>query len=320
MTILIAGGTGNIGMVLIPFLLRQNHSLIILARNPEKIRNHIRTFDSQSPSIPTQKSDTSQSIFDRWTVLQWKSLSSPLELSEKQRAKFRTITGVINLIGDSLNNGFRWTAKRKKKILSSRVDSVRHLSELVQEHSLKLNFWMNASAIGIYQSGFLKSTCEAWETAVDNLAELHPQARFVKMRIGVVLSLNSPIISTVAPPVSKGLGIIFGKGDNIISWIDVEDVVRAIGFLIETKQLRGGVNLTNNNPMQTKHFFQTLSGIYQKKIRMHIPAIMLKLILGEKSALMLESVEVFPEKLNANRFKFENEDLQKSLKKNIFKV
>ena len=90
MKILVAGGTGLIGSRLVNSLLLQNHSVIILSRNPLK---HKKKFDSQV------------------SFVDWKSTDVEL---------LKNIDAVIKLSGESVAQ--LWTENAKKKILDSRIN------------------------------------------------------------------------------------------------------------------------------------------------------------------------------------------------------
>ena len=115
MKILVAGGTGLIGSRLVNSLLLQNHSVIILSRNPLK---HKKKFDSQV------------------SFVDWKSTDVEL---------LKNIDAVIKLSGESVAQ--LWTENAKKKILDSRINLSKTLSEFLVKNKINSNVLINASAI-----------------------------------------------------------------------------------------------------------------------------------------------------------------------------
>ena len=105
-----------------------------------------------------------------------------------------------------------------------------------------------------------------------------------------------------------------GSGNQWISWVHIEDVARAIAFAIDNKDLHGPVNVTSPFPKRMKDFGKTIGSVLHRPHWIPVPSFAMKLVLGKKSALVLEGQHVLPEKLLNNGFEFHFPTLESALK------
>jgi uncharacterized protein (TIGR01777 family) len=108
-----------------------------------------------------------------------------------------------------------------------------------------------------------------------------------------------------------------GSGKQYLSWVHLEDVVRAIRYLIENEAARGVYNLTAPNPITNKGFGYTLGGVLKRPSSFPVPGFMLKLILGEMSTVLLDGQRVIPKRLLESGFQFRYPQVGEALK-NIY--
>jgi len=229
---------------------------------------------------------------------------------------------VINLAGDGIANG-RWTEEKKRRILDSRVNGTRLLSETMAKLSRKPKTFINASAVGFYGSrgdelvdensgpgeGFLASVCRQWESATA-LAE-QVGIRVVKIRLGVILTKNGGIMGSMLRPFKLGLGGKVGSGKQIISWVAMDDVVAAINFILHNESLRGPINVVAPRPVTNEEFTKTLGRVLSRPTFMAMPAFAARLAFGEMAdAMMLSSTRVAPKVLNGAGFRFQFPELE----------
>lgn len=291
MRILISGGTGLIGSYLVDYFEKLGHRVLLLTRRSAR--------DSKD--------------------LLW-NFVDPIEPETLE-----SFDSIVHLAGESIASS-RWTSVTKKKIRDSRVIPTRELSSAIAALNVKPSF-VCASAIGYYGdrgdeilteeagvgSGFLADVCRDWETATDS-AKLSG-ARVVNLRIGIVLSKNGGALKKMLPPFRFGLGGPLGSGNQYMSWIELSDLVRAIDFTVKNAHLLGPINAVGPSPLTNLEFSKLLSEFYSKRLGPKIPRLALKILLGEMADdLMLSSMRVLPNKLEAAGFKFNYPRLLEALR------
>jgi uncharacterized protein (TIGR01777 family) len=229
---------------------------------------------------------------------------------------------VINLAGDGIADG-RWTEEKKRRILDSRVNGTRLLSETMANLSRKPATFINASAVGFYGSrgdelvdedsgpgeGFLASVCRQWESATAPAEQAG--IRVVKLRLGVILTKDGGIMGSMLRPFKLGLGGKVGSGQQVISWIAMDDVVAAISFILHTESLRGPINAVAPQPVTNEEFTKTLGRVLSRPTFMAMPAFAARLAFGEMAdEMMLSSTRVAGKVLNDAGFKFQYPELE----------
>ena len=300
MKIVITGGSGFIGQKLTNFLLEKGHEIVILTR----------TAINQSGMVSSVK----------WMT---KEASPEDEIS---RADV-----FINLAGASINNG-RWDARHQKQIYESRMMATEELLRIINKLEGKPSVLINASAIGIYPASeqavyteesktvaadFLGRTVQDWEKKAKQVEA--DGIRTVFMRFGVVLGREGGALPLMALPYKLFTGGTIGSGEQWVSWVHVMDVIRAIHFVIENQQIRGPVNVAGPAPMRMRDFGRTIGSVLHRPHWLPVPSFAMKLILGQKSALVLEGQYVVPEVLKREGFEFSYPSLLPALEDLLLK-
>lgn len=283
------GATGFIGGRLSEELVKSGHSIIMVTRNSVKTRQGLK-----------YKADLVECDLN--------TMPLPAE-------SFSGVDAVINLAGETIDG--RWTAAKKKKIMDSRVKSARHL---LVNCPASVGTIITASAQGIYGDrddeiltedsatgkGFLSDVCKAWEAEFKNL----PQ-RVIILRFGMVLGAEGGALKKLIPLFQKNLGAPLGKGNQWISYVSLIDLVAVVSEALTHPTYAGVINVANNNPVTNAVFSEALC----KKLKVwclpNVPAVVLRIMLGEMSELVLSSIRLKPEKLNKLGFKFQHESLEK---------
>ncbi|WP_404431534.1 TIGR01777 family oxidoreductase [Sutcliffiella horikoshii] len=287
MKIAIAGGTGLVGQALTDHLIDKGHSIFILTRNN---------------SNKKEKANV--------TYVEWLKESSSPETSLDGMDAF------VNLAGESINSG-RWTEEQKKKIIESRISSTKEINRIIGVLQNKPEVLVNASAIGFYGtsntqtfteedttpgSDFLASTVYAWEKEAE-----HAKAegiRTVFTRFGIVLDKDEGALPRMMLPYKMFVGGKIGSGEQWMSWVHIKDVVGAIAFCLEKKDIEGPVNVVAPQPKQMKDFGKTLGKVMGRPHWFPTPGFALKAALGEMSVLVLEGQKVLPTKLEQKGYNF----------------
>jgi uncharacterized protein (TIGR01777 family) len=229
---------------------------------------------------------------------------------------------VINLAGDGIANG-RWTEEKKRRIVDSRVNGTRLLSETMANLSRKPATFINASAIGFYGNrgdelvdedsgpgeGFLAGVCRQWESATAPAEQAG--IRVVKLRLGVILTKDGGIMGSMLAPFKLGLGGKVGSGKQVISWVAMDDVVAAISFILQNESARGPINVVAPHPATNEEFTKTLGRVLSRPTFMTMPAFAARLAFGEMAdEMMLSSTRVAGKVLNDAGFKFQFPELE----------
>jgi uncharacterized protein (TIGR01777 family) len=251
--------------------------------------------------------------------VQWDPNRAILDLDTIEKS-----TAIVHLAGAGVGDR-RWTKKYKKEILNSRVKTTETLANAIVNLRNPPSVFVSGSAMGYYGDtgdlavdenaslgeGFLSDVVFNWEYAAQRVR--NNNIRVVHPRTGLVMSKRGGLLRKVLPLFRLGLGGKLGNGKQYWSYISLEDEIRAIFKLIDDVRLTGGVNLTNPNPVTNMEFTKALSSVVNKPAFFHVPAIALKIALGEFSVEALGSSRVLPSKLKAAGFKFNQPDILSAL-------
>lgn len=291
--VLITGGTGMIGKALTSALLDKGYTVTILTRE-------------KPASSPNQEIS-----FAEWDI-------SNQKIDKEAIAK---ADHIIHLAGANVGEK-RWTKKRKKEIVDSRVKSGELLIKAMKEIPNRVKTVVTSSGIGWYgpdpvipnphpfkedapvHTDFLGQTCLQWEQCLDPVTQLGK--RLVKLRTGIVLSPNGGALDEFKKPLRFGLATILGNGRQIVSWIALEDLVQLYIKAIEDTGMSGPFNAVAPHPVTNKELVLQLARAHGKfYIPFYVPVFILKLVLGEMSIEVLKSATVSCDKILGTGFNFE---------------
>ncbi|HCF63254.1 MAG TPA: TIGR01777 family protein [Chitinophagaceae bacterium] len=286
MQFLITGGTGFVGSMLTSYLLEKGHTVHILTRRPG---------NNLPPGV--------------------KHFSWNPENQEIQLEAFEGVQYIIHLAGAGVADK-RWNKKYKLEILNSRVQSGELLRKTLNRHPHTVQGIISASAIGYYGpdkeghtfsetdppgDNFLSDTCKAWEESVQGINGV----TLCILRLGIIFGKGGGAFPKFIAPLKYGLSAILGSGKQVISWIHVTDVCRVIEFAAQ-HQLSGVYNAVAPMPATNRYLTIEISHRIRKNayIPIHVPAALLKLVLGESSLEVLKSTTVSSEKIANAGFTF----------------
>jgi uncharacterized protein (TIGR01777 family) len=291
MNILITGASGLVGSALAEFLFAAGHSFFSLQRNrnnaDQGFWNFARIGDEHG--VPT---------FD----------------------------AVIHLAGDNIASG-RWTARKKKLIMESRVAGTRELATFCAALPVKPRVLLSASATGYYGdrgdellsetsssgSNFVAEVCRAWEDATEPARQAG--IRVVNCRIGMVLSGNGGTLQTMLPSFKLGIAGVVGNGRQYVSWVGIDDVVRMFLFLLEREDISGPVNMVAPEAVTNRDFTKTLGLVVGRSTVMNMPAFVARTVFGQMGEeLVLSSSRVVPQVLTEHGYRFVTPSLEETLR------
>lgn len=229
---------------------------------------------------------------------------------------------IVNLAGETI--GRRWSTARRRAIRESRVRGTETIAGAITRSGRPITL-INASAVGYYGDrgaellderssngrGYLAEVCRDWEGAAQAVAS---RGRVVLLRTGVVLSRTGGALPEMLRPFELGVGGKIGDGRQYLSWIHLDDAVRAIVWLMEHPDVRGAVNLVSPNPVTNAEFTRVVSDVLHKPALVPVPGFALKLMFGEMaSETILASQRAVPGVLSASGFVFEKPDIRNAL-------
>ncbi|HNN97257.1 MAG TPA: TIGR01777 family oxidoreductase [Pseudomonadota bacterium] len=240
-------------------------------------------------------------------------------------AALEGIDAMVHLAGE--NVGVRWTPERKERIIRSRVDGTQLIAATCAKLTRPPKVLISASAIGIYgvknadtvdeQSAlgddFLADVCKRWEAAAEpaRVAGL----RVVHPRIGVVLSPTGGALAELLPVFRKGLGGPVGSGQQIMSWLSLDDALGTIYEALYCEDLSGPVNAVAPSPVSNAELSSTLGRVLHRPAVLRVPAVAVRAAFGEMGTLVaLRGVRVAPRRLLAHNFHFFDPSLESWLR------
>jgi uncharacterized protein (TIGR01777 family) len=306
MKILVSGASGLIGSALTKAASSAGHTITPLARKMSGA-NASPVGRSHQERLPG--------------AVHWDPAAGTIDASALEG-----FDAVVHLAGESIAAA-RWTAEQKKRILDSRVQGTRLLSNTLAQLQRRPPVLVSASAVGFYgDSGdrvlredsppgndFLANVCREWEQATEPASKAG--IRVVHLRSGMVLAKEGGALPKMLLPFKMGVGGKIGPGTQYMSWIDLEDEARVILHCISHDSTRGPVNSVGPSPVTNLEFTKTLGRVLSRPTVFPLPGFMARILLGEMAdALLLSSQRVQPAKLNAGGFNFRYQTLESSLR------
>jgi uncharacterized protein (TIGR01777 family) len=300
MRIAVTGATGFIGRPLVRRLLGEGHAIVALTRDVTGAREVL----------------PARCRVERWDPAA--GAAGPAPLGEAD--------AVVHLAGETVADG-RWTAARKRAIRDSRVAGTHALVAALGRvpAGARPRVLVGASAIGIYGDrgdeeldeqaprggGFLADVCAEWEAATRGAEALG--MRTVVVRIGVVLGRDGGALRTMLPLFRLGVGGALGGGRQWMSWIHVDDLVGLLAAALADERAGGVLNGVAPAPVTNATFTRALARALGRPAILPVPALALRLALGEASTIVLASQRVRPAAALRLGFRFRHAELPGAL-------
>ncbi|MBY0433025.1 MAG: TIGR01777 family oxidoreductase [Cyclobacteriaceae bacterium] len=233
----------------------------------------------------------------------------------------RGIDAIVHLAGAGVADE-RWTTKRKKVILESRTKSSALLCKTLKNIPNSVKAVVSASAIGYYGFGlsdqlfteesrpgtdYLANVVVQWEKEVDKIAELG--IRVAKIRIGIVLSDKGGALKEMARPIRWGVGAPLGTGNQLLSWIHIDDLCRMFIKAVEDRQITGVYNGVGIKAITNQQMTKAIATVLNRPLLFpNIPAFILRLIVGEMADIVVNGSNVSSQKFQQAGFNFQFTD------------
>lgn len=284
MKIIIAAGTGFLGKNLEKYFTEKGEQVYILTRRPQR-KNEI--------------------YWDSKTVGQWKNTLDGADV-------------LINLTGKSVD--CRYHENNKAEIYRSRIDSTRVLQQAVDGCTVSPKIWLNASSATIYvhsekhfnteENGiigddFSMNICKSWEE--EFFKTQNEGIRKVALRTSIVLGNNGGAFPKLKIITKLGLGGKQGRGNQMVSWIHIDDFCRAVDWIIQNNNIEGAINITAPAPLSNEVMMKKLRKQFKVPFGLDAPVWQLEIasiFVKTETELLLKSRNVYPETLLESGFQF----------------
>ena len=294
-TVLVTGGTGLIGKRLCEKLKMAGFDVAILSQ------------------VRYNKSD--------FPVFYWNWQNEDVDEMALRNSDY-----IIHLAGASIA-GQRWTPKRKKLIVDSRVKSTYFLQRKLKELNLGPKAFVSASAVGYYgavttskilkesnppENDYLGTVCQLWEKAAADVFD--PRIRTVQIRTGVVLTPKEGAMDKMLLPIKMGVGSALGSGKQYMPWIHIDDLCDIYIKALQDVTMNGAYNATSPEHHTNKSFTKALASTLGRIMWMpNVPSFAMKLMFGEMADMMLYGSRVSSDKVLDTGFEFQFGELDLAL-------
>lgn len=291
--VLVTGGTGFVGRALVSLLVGRGFSIEVMTRQKE---------------LPSGLSDLRG--------------VSRFEASVDQQLP----PLVINLAGEGIADR-RWSTSRRQVLLDSRVGLTNDLYQLYSEKKSRVDRVISASAVGFYGfeggrgsvdecsdkgQGFAADLCSLWEQSADQFKSLGAQV--CRVRIGVVLG-DGGMLARLKPAFKMGLGGRIGSGQQVMSWITLQDLLSVFVWLLDRESLPEVVNATSPNPTTNVELTKALGRDWSRPTLLPMPSVVVKALFGQMGEeLLLGGQSVRPDFLMKNGFSWQSSTIEEALK------
>ncbi|MEZ5075280.1 MAG: TIGR01777 family oxidoreductase [Solirubrobacterales bacterium] len=263
MRILVTGASGTIGTAVCDALLARGDEVAGLSRDPQRARRG-------NPRVG------------------WHAWSPELERPPEEA--FEGVDGVVNLVGEPIDQ--RWTAEAKRRIRASRITATRNLAAAMLAAPRPPAVLVSQSAVGYYGdrgdqlvdestpagSSFDARVCVDWEAAAATVSA--GDVRLAIMRTGLLLTKGAGLLGELLLPFRLGLGGPIAGGRSYMPWISLADEIGMFLWALDTGSVSGVYNATAPNPVTNREFAKALGRALHRPALVPVPKLALKLRLG----------------------------------------
>ena len=265
MKVLVTGASGLIGSALCDSLLSGGDEVVGLSRDPAKAR-------SSNPRVA------------------WHAWEPTLE--RPPAAAFEGVDGVVNLLGEKIDQ--RWTDEAKKKIMETRRAATHNLVGAIAGLERAPRSW-SASRRRLLRRPRRRDPRRVrrprrrqlrrrgrarWEQAAREVEAAG--VRLAIVRTGQVLDAGGGMLGELLTPFKLGVGGPLAGGAQYVSWIHVEDEVGILLWALDNEKVSGVLNATAPNPVTNREFSKALGRALGRPAVVPVPGFVLDLKFGSE--------------------------------------
>ena len=302
--VLISGGTGFIGRHVVQALLARGDEVTVLSRRPEQVPSQL---GSDVRAVAWEPGSRGTGARPAW---------------------FASVSGhdaVLHLAGEQAV-GKRYTQEVKQRIYDSRIESTLELVEAIAEAQPRPRVLVCASGVGYYGghlSGaafdeesapgedFLATVTRDWEAAAARVKDYGVRA--VSTRFGIVLGRDGGALEQMARPFKLFAGGPIASGKQVVSWVHVEDAVRAILRCFDDDEISGPVNVTSPNAVTNEELSRTIGQVLRRPSWARVPEAALRALFGEGAQAIVTGQRAVPAVLQRRGFEWRYPELRSAL-------
>ncbi|HET8565407.1 MAG TPA: TIGR01777 family oxidoreductase [Solirubrobacterales bacterium] len=297
MRVLVTGASGLIGTALCDALFARGDDVVGLSRDPGRAKR-------SNPRVTWHK---------------WEPT-----LERPDPAAFEGVEGVVNLIGERIDQ--RWDDEVKRKIMETRRTGTHNLVQTIEALERRPGVLVSQSAVGYYGdrgdeeidesagpgSGYDSEVAQAWEAAAHELDGT--EVRLVIVRTGQVLTPSGGMLKELLTPFKLGVGGPLAGGGQYVSWIDLEDEIGILLWALDEETVSGVVNASSPRPVTNKEFSKALGRAVKRPAVAPIPGVVLDLKFGREFGRILRGGQrVIPKRTRELGYEFKHPDLDEAL-------
>ena len=299
MRVLVTGASGAIGAAVCDALLARGDEVVGLSRDPERAR-------STNPTV-------------RWHAWRASEERPPAEALEG-------VDGVINLIGEEINQ--RWNEDVKRRISESRERATKNLVDGMIAADPRPRALVSQAAVGYYgvdngetmldearppADDFLAQVVVAWEAAARQAEGAG--IRVVTVRTGLVLDPESGLLKQLLLPFRLGVGGPLGSGRQYMPWIHMDDEVAIFLWALDNEAAKGVFNAAAPNPVTNRVFSKALGKVLGRPAWIPAPKLAVTALRGpEVAEFATGSLRVVPRRLQDAGFQFRFPEIEPALR------
>jgi uncharacterized protein (TIGR01777 family) len=296
--VVVSGASGFIGSALCDALLARGDTVVGLTRDPERAR-------STNPSV----------VWHAWEPT----------LERPPAVAFDDVDGVVNLLGEKINQ--RWTDDAKRRIMESRRTGTHNLIAALAGLERKPKVLVNQSAIGFYGDrgeamvdesaepgeGYDAEVVREWEAAAREAESVG--VRLVIIRTGHVLDSRGGLLGELLPPFKLGVGGPLAGGRQYMSWVHIDDEVGILLWALDNEKVNGTVNSTAPNPVTNRELSHAIGRALHRPASVPVPGFVLDLKFGGEFGKVLRGGQrVMPRRALDLGYEFRYTDIDAALR------
>lgn len=315
MRVVIAGSSGFLGTRLVDRFVADGHTVVRLVRRPPRTPPTAAGTASPAGTAADQAADQTPPAVQE---VRWDPAAGEVDPRVIESAH-----AVVNLAGAGAGDR-RWTARYKELLRSSRVDTTATLARAIAAAPgpSRPAVMVNASGVHWYGdtgdratdedsppgAGFMSDLCRVWEAATRPAEEAG--TRVVRLRTGLVLHRAGGIFKQLLLPFRFGVGGRLGNGRQYMPVISLADWLDATVFLVNRPDVAGPINMVGPAPVTNRRFTRELGAELRRPAIIPVPALALRIVIGEFANDALMSIRAVPKVLSQAGFRFQHSDVR----------
>lgn len=224
----------------------------------------------------------------------WINAASATIYCNSQRTPQDEINGIIS---DNKNDNMPF----------STIDRLRRW---YKRHLTAIRYGKRSPDYQLWEKDFSVQVCKQWEQTFFD--QRTPFTRKIALRTAVTLG-EGGVVAPYFNLLKFALGGRQGDGEQMYSWVHMEDVCRVVEWCNDHRELEGIYNCSAPHAVSNKTFMQTLRKLTGHKMGLPVYSWMLELgaaLIGTETELILKSRWVVPARLLQTGFRFKYERLE----------